>query len=247
MSSLEAPECFDIKTDLKEIEYLLHHDPIKDIDSSLKDSIDQSNLVNLNDNFVDSMLEMFTDEYALDYSPPSLFDEYDDDLFEVESDIKNVYDDHFDSKGEKIRESKLLIDELDLPCDYLPPFEYDSFLSEDFSIVNALPLTNNEDKLAISNASLMPEDFDPPLYELPFFKEVPRLSVWYAAIIDILITLLPEPNVLTTWSQNPSRTFDVQVTFVKWHNPVDSLSSKYSILLNIPSVHVKSHRHPFGK
>nr|GEZ95734.1 reverse transcriptase domain-containing protein [Tanacetum cinerariifolium] len=66
---------------------------------------------------------------------------------EVESDIGNVYDDHFDSKGEKIKESKLLIDEHDLPCDFLPPFEYDSFISEDFSKVDDLPLTNNEDKI----------------------------------------------------------------------------------------------------
>nr|GFA86453.1 hypothetical protein [Tanacetum cinerariifolium] len=54
---------FDIESGLKEIEYLLHHDLIKDIDS-------------------------------------------------FESD--NVYDDPFDFKGEKIKESKLLIDELDL-------------------------------------------------------------------------------------------------------------------------------------
>nr|GFB11077.1 hypothetical protein [Tanacetum cinerariifolium] len=74
---------FDIESDLKEIEYLLHHDPIKDIDSSLKYSIDQSNLADPNDNLVDSMLEMFTDEYALNYSPLLLYDEYDDDLFEV--------------------------------------------------------------------------------------------------------------------------------------------------------------------
>nr|GFA02772.1 hypothetical protein [Tanacetum cinerariifolium] len=31
---------FDIESDLKEIEYLLHHDPIKDIDSILKDSVE---------------------------------------------------------------------------------------------------------------------------------------------------------------------------------------------------------------
>nr|GEX87006.1 hypothetical protein [Tanacetum cinerariifolium] len=55
---------FDIESDLKEIEFLLH----QDIDSSLKDSIDQSNLA---DNFVNSMPEMFTDEHALDYSHPS--------------------------------------------------------------------------------------------------------------------------------------------------------------------------------
>nr|GEX63808.1 retrovirus-related Pol polyprotein from transposon TNT 1-94 [Tanacetum cinerariifolium] len=70
------------------------------------------NLANLADIFVDSVPEMFIDEHALDYSSPSIFDEYDDDL-EVESYAGNVYDDHFDSKGEKIKESKLLIDELD--------------------------------------------------------------------------------------------------------------------------------------
>nr|GFA40305.1 hypothetical protein [Tanacetum cinerariifolium] len=95
---------FDIEFDLKEIEYLLHHDPIMDLNSSLKDSIDQSNLVNLNDNFVDYMPEMFTDEHAHDYSSPLIFDEYDDDFLEVEFDTENVYDDPFDSKGEKIKE-----------------------------------------------------------------------------------------------------------------------------------------------
>nr|GEZ35965.1 hypothetical protein [Tanacetum cinerariifolium] len=34
-------------------------------------------------------------------------------------------------------------------------------------------LKKNDKKLAISHASFMLEDFDPPLYELPFFKEVP--------------------------------------------------------------------------
>nr|GEU34323.1 reverse transcriptase domain-containing protein [Tanacetum cinerariifolium] len=120
---------FDIESDLKEIEYLLHHDPIKDIDSSLKDSIDQSNLDNFNDNLVDTMPEMFIEEHALDYSTPPLYDEYDDDLFEVESNTEYVYNDPFDSKGEKIKESKLLIDELDLPYDFLPSFEYDLILS----------------------------------------------------------------------------------------------------------------------
>nr|GEX18577.1 hypothetical protein [Tanacetum cinerariifolium] len=90
---------FDIESDLKEIEYLLNHDHIKDMDSILKDSIDESNLVDLNDNLVDTMPEMFTDEHALDYSSPQLYDEYDDDLFEVESDTKYVYDDPFNSKG----------------------------------------------------------------------------------------------------------------------------------------------------
>nr|GEV57497.1 reverse transcriptase domain-containing protein [Tanacetum cinerariifolium] len=150
---------FDIESDLKEIEFLLH----QDIDSSLKDSID---LANPADNVVDSVIEMFIDEHALDYSSPLIFDEYDDKFLEIESDAENVYDDSFDFKGEKIKE------------------------------VDALPSTNNEDKifnpciliqekyfeiitrvvrdkkLATSNASSMLEDFDPPFYEPLFFKEV---------------------------------------------------------------------------
>nr|GEX49977.1 hypothetical protein [Tanacetum cinerariifolium] len=138
---------FDIESDLKEIEYLLHHDHIKDIDSSLKDLIDQSNLDDLNDNLVDTMPEMFTDEHALDYSSSPLYDEYDNDLLEVESGTEYVYDDPFDSKGEKIKESKLLIDELDLPSDFRPSSEYDSFLSKDFSKVDTSPSTNNKDNV----------------------------------------------------------------------------------------------------
>nr|GEY67127.1 hypothetical protein [Tanacetum cinerariifolium] len=116
---------FDIESDLKEIEFLLYQGK----DSGLKDSIDQTNLANLDDYFVDPTPEMFTDEHAPDYSFPLRFDVYDDDFLEVESDADNFYDDPFDSKGEKIKESKLLIDELDLPCDFLPYLEYDSFNS----------------------------------------------------------------------------------------------------------------------
>nr|GEW26544.1 reverse transcriptase domain-containing protein [Tanacetum cinerariifolium] len=197
---------FDIESDLKEIEYLLYHDPIKDIDSSLKESIDQSNSADLNDNLFDIESDLKEIEYLLYHDPikdidSSLKDSIDQsnsaDLNDNLSDTKNVYDDPFDSKGEKIKESKLLIDELDLPCEFLPSSEYDSFLFEDFSWVDSLPSTNIEDKvfnpciliqekiithvvqdkkLAISHASLMIEDVDPPLYELPFFKEVPRYS-----------------------------------------------------------------------
>nr|GEV66979.1 integrase, catalytic region, zinc finger, CCHC-type, peptidase aspartic, catalytic [Tanacetum cinerariifolium] len=143
----------------------------EEMDSILEDSVDEDNLANLNDNLVDTMPEMFTVEHALDYSSPLLYDEYDDDLFEVES------------------------------SDFLSSPEYGSFLFEDFSKVDALPLTNNEDKvfnpsiliqknlfevvthvaldknvkkIDISYASLILKDFDPPLsdYELPFYKEV---------------------------------------------------------------------------
>ncbi|GJY20511.1 hypothetical protein Tco_0393077 [Tanacetum coccineum] len=40
------------------------------------------------------------------------------------------------------------------------------------------PLTpaKNVKKISISNASLILEDFNPPLYELPFHKEVPGIA-----------------------------------------------------------------------
>ncbi|GJY53823.1 hypothetical protein Tco_0445487 [Tanacetum coccineum] len=193
---------FDIKSDLREIEYLLNHDPTKEMDSILEDSVDEGNLADPNNDLVDTIPEMFTDEHTLDYSSPPLYDDVDDDLVELESDNDDVYDDPFDSKEDKIKESKLLIDELDPPrsSDFLPSPECDSVLYEDFSEVDALPSTNNEDKvfnlgilihenlfkvtiratpdknvkkISISNASLILEDFNPPLYELPFHKEGP--------------------------------------------------------------------------
>nr|GEX43487.1 hypothetical protein [Tanacetum cinerariifolium] len=63
---------------------------------------------------------------------------------EIKSDA-TFDDDSFDSKGEKIKEAKLLIDPLDLPCDILS--EYDSFNSQDFSKDDVLFSHNNEDKV----------------------------------------------------------------------------------------------------
>nr|GFA32483.1 reverse transcriptase domain-containing protein [Tanacetum cinerariifolium] len=139
---------FDIESDLREIEYLLNHYLTKEIDSILKDSVDECNLTDPNKNLVDTIPEMFTDEHTLDYSSPPLYDDVDDDLVKLESNNDDVYDDPFDSKEDKINESKLLIDELDPPrsSDFLPSPECDSILYEDFSKVDALPLTNNEDK-----------------------------------------------------------------------------------------------------
>nr|GFB50795.1 hypothetical protein [Tanacetum cinerariifolium] len=94
---------FDIESDLKEIEYLLHRDPIKDIDFILEDLVDQSSLADLNDNLVDTMPDMFTDKHALDYSSPPLYDEYDDDLFEVEFDTEYVYNDLLTPKERKLK------------------------------------------------------------------------------------------------------------------------------------------------
>ncbi|GKA98334.1 reverse transcriptase domain-containing protein [Tanacetum coccineum] len=187
---------FYVESDLREIEYLLNHDPIKEMDSILEDLVDS-----FDDNLVDTISEMFTDEHALDYSSPLLWDDYDDELFDLETVNDDTYDDPFYSKEEKIKDSKILIDELDPPgsSDFLPFSECDLVFYEDFSEVDALSSTNNEDKvfnsgilihgnlfeviirttpdknvkkIAISNASLILEDFNPPLYELPFHKEV---------------------------------------------------------------------------
>nr|GFB43165.1 hypothetical protein [Tanacetum cinerariifolium] len=104
---------FDVKSDLKEIEFLLHQD---------KDS-------------------------------------------KVESDAENVYNDPFDSNGEKIKESKLLIDELDLPVIFFIP---SIFIQEkSFEIITRVV---QDKKLATSNASFVLEDFNPPFYE-PFFSK----------------------------------------------------------------------------
>ncbi|GJV44497.1 reverse transcriptase domain-containing protein [Tanacetum coccineum] len=187
---------FDAESNLLELEYLLNHDPIKDMDSILEDSVNENSL---NENLDDTISEMFTDKHALNYSSPPLWDDYDDDLFYHKTVNDDTYDDPFDFKEEKIKDSKILIDELDLPesNNVLPFLECDSVFYEDFSEVNALTSTNNEDKVfnlgilihenlfevtnfatpdknvkKTTNASLILEDFNPPLYELPFHKEV---------------------------------------------------------------------------
>ncbi|GKA97028.1 hypothetical protein Tco_0824922 [Tanacetum coccineum] len=148
------------------------------MDSILEDSVDKNSP---DDNLVDTLSEIFTDEHTLDYSSLPLWDEYGDELFDLET-------------------SKLLIDEPDLlgSSDFLPFLECDLVFYEDFSEVDALSSTNNEDKVfnpgilihenhfevtncatpeknvkKISNASLILEDFNPPLYEIHFHKEVP--------------------------------------------------------------------------
>nr|GEZ44161.1 reverse transcriptase domain-containing protein [Tanacetum cinerariifolium] len=109
---------FDIKFDLKEIEYLLNHDPIKDMDSILKNSIDESNLADLNDNI------NFSEVDAL----PSTDNE------------------------DKVFNPGILIQE------------------NPFKVITRVAPDKNAKKLAISHASLILEDFDPHLYELPFLK-----------------------------------------------------------------------------
>nr|GEU44514.1 hypothetical protein [Tanacetum cinerariifolium] len=126
---------FDIEFDLKEIEYFLNRDLTKEMDYILEDSVDEDNLADYNNDLFDTIPEMFIDEHTLDYPSPPLYDDFDDDLDEFESNNDDIYDDPFDSKEDKIKESKLLIDELDpfRSSDFLPSPEYDSFLFEDFS------------------------------------------------------------------------------------------------------------------
>ncbi|GKE51088.1 reverse transcriptase domain-containing protein [Tanacetum coccineum] len=60
---------FDAESDLREIEYLLNHDLIEEMDSILEDSVDKNFP---DDNLVDTISEMFTDKHALDYSSAPL-------------------------------------------------------------------------------------------------------------------------------------------------------------------------------
>ncbi|GKD05063.1 hypothetical protein Tco_1180037, partial [Tanacetum coccineum] len=81
---------FDIKSDLQEIEYLLNHDPIEEMNSILEDSVDENSL---DDNLDDTISEMFIDEHALDYSSPPLWDDYDDEIFDLETCDSVFYED----------------------------------------------------------------------------------------------------------------------------------------------------------
>nr|GEV91393.1 hypothetical protein [Tanacetum cinerariifolium] len=162
-----------------EIEFLLFQG--KDFD--FKDSIDQSVLTHCDGLFVDPTPEMFTKEQPPDYSFPSRFDVYPDDFLEIESDT-TFDDDSFDSEGEKIKEAELLIDPLDLPCDILSGDDVLFFPDNEDKVFNPGILSHEksvkmltrftqEKKLVVSYASWLFEDFDPPFYELLFFKEVP--------------------------------------------------------------------------
>nr|GEV69800.1 reverse transcriptase domain-containing protein [Tanacetum cinerariifolium] len=165
---------FDIESDLKEIEYLLNHDPTKEMDSILEDSIDECNLADPNYDLVDTIPEMFTDEHTLDYSSPPLYDDVDDDLFDLMSDNDDVYDDPFDSKEDKIKEIYSEVDALPSTNNEDKVFNLGILTHENLfeAIIRVTP-DKNVKKISISNASLILKDFNPPLYELPFHKEVP--------------------------------------------------------------------------
>nr|GEW17339.1 hypothetical protein [Tanacetum cinerariifolium] len=127
------------------------------MDSILEDLVDEDNLADPNDNLVDTIPEMFTDEHTFDYSSPPLYDYFDDDLDELEYDNDNVYNDPFDSNNEdKVFNPSILIHE------------------NLFEVPKHVATDKNVKKMSISHASLILEDFNPPLsdHELPFHKEV---------------------------------------------------------------------------
>ncbi|GJZ33340.1 hypothetical protein Tco_0578776 [Tanacetum coccineum] len=261
---------FDAESDLQEIEYLLIYNPIEEMDSILEDSVDKNSP---DDHLDDTISEMFTDEHALDYSSPPLWHDYDDELFDLETVNDNTYDDPFDSKEAKIKVSKLLIDELDLPgsSDFLPFPECDSVFYDDFSGVDALSSTNNEDKVfnlgilihenlfevtnyatpeknvkKATNASLILEDFNPPLYELPFHKEVPGLGALLSFSSEnkekvfnpgILISKRVHTSLLPELSHRDSKAFKVIKIF---ESPMEIFPCSYGEdirILDVPCLH----------
>ncbi|GJZ00995.1 anticodon-binding aminoacyl-tRNA synthetase, class 1a [Tanacetum coccineum] len=105
MSSSSSPILISL-----EEKYSANHDPIKEMDSILEDSIDENSL---DENLDETISEMSTDEHALDYSSPPLWDDDDNNLFDL--------------------------------------------------VMLCLDPTRGQ-------------DYNPPLYELPFHKEVPGLG-----------------------------------------------------------------------
>nr|GEX09745.1 reverse transcriptase domain-containing protein [Tanacetum cinerariifolium] len=102
----------------------------------------------------------------LDYSLPPRFDVYPDDFLKIESD--SFDDDLFDSMGEKIKED----DDLPLLDNEDKVFNPGILIHE--KSVKIITRVAQEKKLAISYASLVFEDFDPPFYELLVFKDIPN-------------------------------------------------------------------------
>nr|GEV56544.1 reverse transcriptase domain-containing protein [Tanacetum cinerariifolium] len=133
----------DIESDLREIEFLLYQGE----DFDLKYSIDQTDLTNLDDLFVDPTAEMFTDEQPPDYSLPTRFDVYPDDFLELKYDSFASQDFSRD-------------DDLPSPDNVDKVFNPRILIHE--KLAKLITRVAQEKKLSISYASLLFEDFDPP-------------------------------------------------------------------------------------
>ncbi|GJW17432.1 reverse transcriptase domain-containing protein [Tanacetum coccineum] len=157
---------------ISEIEYLLNRDPLAEYSPD--------------NDLIDTIPEMFTDEHTLDFSSPPKYDDANDDLFDLKTDNdecgKILYDDPFDSKDIKIKDSKLLIDELD-PLDQVDTLtstdNKDKVFNPGILIhENHFEVTNCAKNVKkTTNASLILKDFNPPLYELLSHKEVPGSEI----------------------------------------------------------------------
>ncbi|GJZ16382.1 hypothetical protein Tco_0552059 [Tanacetum coccineum] len=134
-----------------------------------KISIDKNSPDN---NLVDTISEIFTDEHALDYSSPPLWDDYDDELFDHESVNDNTYGCTHLLNEEKVKECKNSVIDKRYQPDPDKVFNLGILIHENhFEVTNYATMEKNVKKT--TNASFILEDFNPPLYELPFHKEVP--------------------------------------------------------------------------
>nr|GEX16696.1 hypothetical protein [Tanacetum cinerariifolium] len=206
----------------------------EEMDAILEESVDEYNLTDPNDNLFDTIPRMFIDEHTLDYSSPQLYDDVDYDLVELESDNDDAYNDSFDSKEDKIKESKHLIDALDPPrsSDFLPSPEYDSFLFEDFFEVDALPSTDNEDKV-FNLGILIHENLLEVTVQVTPDKNVKKISISNASLIldDLILLFLNFLSTKKFLGLKPYSRFHQKMR-KKFSNPGFSLLKEFILLFS---------------
>ncbi|GJV14312.1 reverse transcriptase domain-containing protein [Tanacetum coccineum] len=150
---------------IREIEYLLNRDPLAENSP--------------NNDLIYTIPEMFTDEHTLNYSSPPRYDDADDDLFDLKTD-NDEWGKYFMMIHLTLRKikSKFLNSWLMnlIPLDQDKVFNPGILVYENlYEVTNRVTLDKNVKKISLSNASLILEDFNPPLsdHELPFHIEIP--------------------------------------------------------------------------
>ncbi|GJT87971.1 hypothetical protein Tco_1069688 [Tanacetum coccineum] len=174
-----------------------------------------------NDDHVNLLLEEFADELAL-----ITFSSRNDDLpFDIESDLREI--------------------EYFLNHDLTK--EIDSILEDSVIGVNIrVTPDKNEKKISISNASLILEDFNPPLYELPFHKEVPRSETLLSFSSENKEKVF-NPGILTSEGVHTSLLLELShrgpkaFKFIKnFESPMDIFPCSYGEdirILDVPCLH----------
>ncbi|GJV62419.1 hypothetical protein Tco_1468519 [Tanacetum coccineum] len=178
---------FDAESDLLELEYLLNHDPIKDMDSILEDSVDENSL---DDNLDDTISEEFADELAPSESFPLGNDDMtlEDVIKEVKCLLTQSPLANYSLDNDLLIPSRdVHSDEQSLEYSSPPLYEIDKVFNPGILIhENLFEVTNfatpDKNVKKTINASLILEDFNPllSLYELPFHKEVPGLGAVFS-------------------------------------------------------------------